>query len=164
MSPDTLDSRFAALRARLADEAPPVRVDDAIARAIAARAARAAVSPAARWPWPRLLPVWAALAAAVVLVAFVAHRSLLAPGAPAPAVALSASDRAATWRGSPFIPLVSLAELEQASDTVIVTTTMPRMQLSDLGVPVDPAGAADAISAEFLVRNDGAVLAVRFDR
>lgn len=165
MTDESLDQRLDALCARLATEAPPPRVDQAIERAIAARTARtarAAKAPPARRRWPELLPAWSVGVAAVVLVAIVGHGGWGEGDAPALGpVSVPADTR---LRAGPFIPLVSLAELEAASDTLVVSTTIPRMQLSDLGVPVDPASAADAVAAEFLVGKDGAVLAVRFER
>ena len=45
---------------------------------------------------------------------------------------------------------------------MIVTARLPRMTLAQLGLPINPARAADTIDTELLVRPDGSVLAVRF--
>lgn len=166
MNDSELDHRLAQLRNALAAEEPPPRVDDAIRRAISARSSGSSTARAWhwRWSWPR---AWLALPAALgaaLLAVLVAHRVLLAPAAVDDQPRPGADGMAGVMRGGPFIPLVSLSELEAASDTLVVSTTMPRMQLSELGVPVDPAGAVDAVGAEFLVRADGAVLAVRLSR
>jgi hypothetical protein len=61
-----------------------------------------------------------------------------------------------------FMPVVPVAEIERASDALVVPARMPRMSLAQFGLPVDPARADDAIDTELLVRRDGALLAYRF--
>jgi hypothetical protein len=65
-------------------------------------------------------------------------------------------------KGDEFMALVPLADLEKAGDAMVVSARLPRMTLAQLGLPVNPARAADAIDTELLVRRDGSVLAVRF--
>lgn len=154
-----LDARLAALRDAIADEAPPLSTDRAIAAAVARAARDGTRKPGAlrrfdAWfAWPL------ALAASITLLSLVIRTvppSSLADPAPAgPAV----QDLPVT---ASFMPLVPLAELERAGDAMIVPARMSRMSLAQFGLPVDPARAADAIDAEVLVRSDGAMLALRF--
>lgn len=152
-----LDRDLAALRAAVAHALPPPAVDDAIAAAIAraqrqpTRAGRGARA-SERWlAWPL------ALAASIAVLSFVVRsvppESVLALPVPAPAQRASGHD---------FMPVVPLADLEAAGEAVVVPARVPRMTLAQLGLPVNPARAADAIDTELLVRHDGAVLAVRF--
>jgi len=149
--PSELDRRFAALKDAVADASPPTATDDAIAAAIARAERKNAQGPARdRWlAWPL------ALAASIAALSFVVRS--LPPEAvvaePAPA-ALHASDE--------FMPVVPLSDIEGAGDTLVVPARLPRMTLAQLGLPVNPARAADAIDTELLIRRDGSVLAVRF--
>ena len=68
----------------------------------------------------------------------------------------------ATGTAAEFMPVVPIADIERAGDTMVVPARLPRMTLAQLGLPVNPARAADAIDTELLVRRDGSVLAVRF--
>ena len=61
-----------------------------------------------------------------------------------------------------FLPVVPVTELAQADDAWVVSAQLSRMTLAQLGLPVDPALAADVVDTELLVRPDGALLAVRF--
>ncbi len=149
--PSELDRRFAALKDAVADASPPAATDDAIAAAIARAERKNAQGPARdRWlAWPL------ALAASIAALSFVVRS--LPPEAvvaePAPA-ALHASDE--------FMPVVPLSDIEGAGETLVVPARLPRMTLAQLGLPVNPARAADAIDTELLIRRDGSVLAVRF--
>jgi len=60
-----------------------------------------------------------------------------------------------------FVPVVPLADIENAGDALVVPARVSRMTLAQLGFPVNPASAADAVDAELLVRGDGSLLAVR---
>lgn len=155
-SPCDLDRYFAALQSVTAEALPPPATDRGIAAAIA-RAQRQAPRTDAR---PRGSDRWLAwplaVAASIALLSFVV-RSLphdAAVGAPPAATARSS--------GNEFMPLVPLADIENASDALVVPARLPRMTLAQLGLPVNPARAADAIDTELLVRRDGSVLAVRF--
>lgn len=154
---DDLDRGFAALKAAVADALPPPAVDRAIAHAIerAQRQPLPATAPARgndRWlAWPL------ALAASIAVLSFVVRS--LPPEAVLAEPAPLAVQREA---GRDFMPVVPIADIEAAGDTVVVPARVPRMTLAQLGLPVNPARAADAIDTELLVRRDGSVLAVRF--
>ena len=157
-----LDAHLAALREAIAAEAPPPSTDRAVAAAIArARRVRRA---AGRMPaWLRRVDAWfawpIALAASITLLSLVI-RSVPPPSPADPDVVRgSVQDLPRT---ASFMPLVPLAELERAGDTLVVPARMSRMSLAQFGLPVNPARAADAIDTELLVRPDGAVLALRF--
>lgn len=154
-----LDNQIAALRSALGDLEPPITVDAAIERAIRGRASaqrRARIARAA------VVPL--AIAATIAGIALV-NRSLLAPERSAPALT-DASTAAAPARtesgGTAFVPLVSLAELEHTRETLVVAMQLPRTSLTEFGVAVNPARAADSVPTELLIRPDGAVLAIRF--
>lgn len=155
-APSDLDRRFAVLKDAVADALPPPATDRGVAAAIARaqrNAPRAASRPRGgeRWlAWPL------ALAASIAVLSFVV-RSL--PPETVVAEPTAAATRAA---GNEFMPLVPLADIESAGDAMVVPARLPRMTLAQLGLPVNPARAAEAIDAELLVRRDGSVLAVRF--
>ena len=149
MSNADLDRRFAALKDAVAGELPPPAADRAIAAAVsrAARAPRAAAR-GERWlAWPL------ALAATIAVLSFVVRS--LPPEAIVSEPALKAS-------GDEFLAVVPFADIESAGDALVVPARLPRTTLAQLGLPINPARAADAIDAELLVRRDGSVLAVRF--
>ncbi|MFO1316499.1 MAG: hypothetical protein U1F58_12925 [Burkholderiales bacterium] len=153
--PSDLDRRLAALRESVADALPPPATDHAIAAAVA-RAARRTPQPGPRratgdrWlAWP--LALAASIAALSFVVRSLPPEAVVAEPAAAPASA-----------AAEFMPVVPLADIERAGDTVVVPARLPRMTLAQLGLPVNPARAADAIDTELLVRRDGSVLAVRF--
>lgn len=148
-----LDRRFAALKSSVADALPPAATDAGIAAAIARarRTPRAAARTSGRWlAWPLAL-------AATIAVLTVVVRSLPPESIVAEPVASAAQDGARD-----FMPVVPLADIENAGDALVVPARLPRMTLAQLGLPVNPARAADAIDTELLIRRDGAVLAVRF--
>src|SRR5262245_24733943 len=149
----SLDARFAALRLATADALPPAETDRAIADAITrARAARPARAPA-RFRWPAW-PVWAAFATAAAIAVVMLR--------PLPTAVVDDSLRVAeTPADDAFVPVVPLADIERAGDALVVPARVPRMTLAELGFPVNPARAADAVDAELLVRGDGTLLAVR---
>ena len=64
--------------------------------------------------------------------------------------------------GEEFMPVVPMADIESAGDALVVAARLPRTTLAQLGLPINPARAADTIDTELLVRRDGSVLAVRF--
>jgi hypothetical protein len=154
--PSDLDHRFAALRSAVADALPPPATDRGIAAAIA-RAERNAPRAASH---PRDSDRW--LAWPLALAASVAVLSFLVRSLPPAAVVTEPTSAATQAAGNEFMPLVPLADIESAGDTMVVPARLPRMTLAQLGLPVNPARAAEAIDAELLVRRDGSVLAVRF--
>ena len=145
-----LDAKLGELRESLAHAVPPPSTD----RAISAAIAKAQHSRGKNRP--RRFEAWLAwplgLAASIAVLSFVL-RSL-----PQTAYEAEPAAEAAT----PFMPVVPIAEIERAGDTLVMPARMSRMSLAQFGLPIDPARAADAIDAELLVRPDGAVLAVRF--
>jgi hypothetical protein len=149
MSDTDLDRRFAALKEAAAGELPPLATD----RAIAAAVARAGRAPRTAMRGDRWL-VWPlALAASIAVLSFVV-RSLPPEAVVAPPAVRTGGDE--------FLPVVPIADIERAGDALVVPARLPRTTLAQLGLPINPARAADAIDAELLVRRDGSVLAVRF--
>ncbi|MFO1313836.1 MAG: hypothetical protein U1F41_17415 [Burkholderiales bacterium] len=153
MNDTNLDRGFAALKASVAGEQPPLATDRAIDAAIRGAATGAKRAPAStrgdRWlAWPL------ALAASIAILSFVV-RSL-------PPEAVVAEPAAFKSSGDEFMPVVPIADIERAGDAMVVPARLPRTTLAQLGLPINPARAADAIDAELLVRRDGSVLAVRF--
>ena len=147
-----LDRQFAALKEAVADAMPPESTDRAVATAIA-RAQRSprrkARPPGDRWlAWP------------LALAASIAVLSLIVRSLPPEAVVAEPTARAAD--SDDFVPVVPIADIERAGDTLVVPAKLPRTTLAQLGLPINPARAADTIDTELLVRRDGAVLAVRF--
>jgi hypothetical protein len=156
-SSDRLDRAIAALKTDTA-QAPPPAVDAAVAAAIARRNARRRVT--ARWhAWTWVVAPAAVAASAAAL--FIAQRASLdwVPDDPS---AIASAEARSPIAATQFMPVVSMAELEQSGNALIVPARLPRMTLAELGLPVNPARAADAIDAELLVRRDGTLLAVRF--
>ena len=150
-APTDLDRRLAALKESVADALPPPAVDQAVAAAVA----RAAQRPVRRSAGDRWLAWPLALAASIAVLSFVV-RSL------PPEAIVAEPPAAATGTAAEFMPVVPIADIERAGDTMVVPARLPRMTLAQLGLPVNPARAADAIDTELLVRRDGSVLAVRF--
>lgn len=149
--PDSeLDRGLAALRGAVADASPPPETDRAVAAAIARaqRAPRRGSRYTSRW-----LAFPLALAASIAVLSFVVR--WLPPEA-------VVAEPAAISGGDEFMPVVPLADIERASDALVVPARLPRTTLAQLGLPINPARAADTIDAELLVRPDGSVLAVRF--
>ena len=151
MSNDPLDRRLAALKDAVVAELPPTATDRAVATAVArARRTTRAAARGDRWlAWPLAL-------AASIAVLSVVVRSL-----PPEAVVQDAAVIAQA-PGDAFMPVVPIADIESATDALVVPARLPRTTLAQLGLPINPARAADAIDTELLVRRDGSVLAVRF--
>ena len=121
------------------------------ARAALAARARSRVRNGDRWlAWPL------ALAASIALLSFVV-RSL-------PPEAIVAEPAPASLRGRRRVPAGRSARRHRAGAATpwSCPARLPRTTLAQLGLPINPARAADAIDAELLVRRDGSVLAVRF--
>ncbi|MFO1302566.1 MAG: hypothetical protein U1F54_02480 [Burkholderiales bacterium] len=153
MNQSRLDRAFAALKESVAGELPPPATDRSLDAAIRVAAGRAGRAPRAangdRWlAWP------IALAASIAILSFVV-RSL-------PPEAVVAEPIEVTAAGDEFMPVVPIADIERAGDALVVPARLPRTTLAQLGLPINPARAADAIDAELLVRRDGSVLAIRF--
>ena len=155
MTDSDLDRRLAALKEATADALPPPSTDRAVEAAIAR--AKRAPPPAARSRGERWLAWPLALAASIAVLSFVVH-SL----PPETVVAPETKPVATRTGGDEFMPVVPIADIERARDALVVPARLPRMTLAQLGLPINPARAADAIDTELLVRRDGSVLAVRF--
>lgn len=127
--------------------------DDAVLQAMQARfAERQRAGRRNRWRWALAGP---ALCASV-LVACVWLLGSAPPGESGATVA----------RGSDFIVLVSADrwaayEKAGAGRAWLVPTEVPRERLALLGLPYDPAAAAEPVHAELLVHASGDVLAMR---
>jgi hypothetical protein len=155
MDEDALQDRLSALKAEFAALRAPAEVDRAIASAIA-RAERAkARSGRRRWAYLFTYGLPAAFAAAAT-IAIVAWTLRASPEGetPVPKLALPAA--------SEFIPVVPITDLASTRGAYVVSTPVPRTMLAELGLPINPALAAEPVASELLVRADGTVLAVRF--
>jgi len=140
------------------------------------------------WPAGEPNEGWGAWAGAATLVGVLGLSGGLAlrpvppaPGASPVAVAGASGGglhaAAADEAGMPamhFVPLVSpervraLADAQGSGDAAgsetpawVVTTEMPQERLAAIGLPYDPARAAERVRAELLVAASGEVLAVR---
>lgn len=143
---DHLDSQLQALRAETAALNAPRCVEKELMDAFAKQHARR------RWYQriPRLaLPAGGAIALAALAVVVLLK-------APAGAPQLIQRDA-----GGVFIALDSLERIEGESNTRMIETEVPRMELASLGVPVTPENAGDSVLAEMLVSADGEPLALR---
>ncbi len=152
-----LEPWFEAARADLAARHAPPWIESALrARAEerqllrslrqAADRTRPPAQPAGRGLWWLGVPV---VAAAALLLA-IGLPALTAPPAP--------SDPSA----AAFMALAPLDEIAAERSAVLVPGIVPRAQLAEYGLPVDPARADQPAHAEFLLSPRGAVLAVRF--
>jgi hypothetical protein len=152
-----LDRQLAALRVSVASLDPPERVDRAIADAVEHNAGGRRARRAWRLAQPAWLTASVALAATVAFVAIVGRDAMRTPALDAnPPPAAADSDR--LW----FLPVVPVAELAKTEDALVVSAQLSRITLAQLGLPIDPALAADVVDTELLVRPDGGLLAVRF--
>lgn len=158
-----LDRWLAAARDELALREPPPWSDGELRARIEERLALQAIAGSPRAPQPRARPraasaerrflVWlgapamAAGAIALLLVAAALLRFGAGPAALPP---------------PPFIALTSIDAIAAEPGKVVVPARVPRAQLADYGLPVDPARADVPAQAEFLLSARGVVLAVRF--
>ncbi len=158
-----LDRWLAAAREELARREPPPWSEGELSARIDERLALQAVADSPPALQPRAQPraasakrrllVWlgapamAAGAFALLLVAATLLRSGAGPAALPPA---------------PFIALTSIDAIAAEPGKVVVPARVPRAQLADYGLPVDPARADVPAQAEFLLSARGVVLAVRF--
>lgn len=139
---------------------PPPRVHAALLRSL--NLPRAALAPArpglaqtaSQW---LVRQRWSAAVVALLAV-LVAASVLEVPFGVAPI----AADVADGYDG--FVPVGNTASLSTGSTAWLVRTEMSRQQLVTLGLPFDPARAADRVPAEVLLRPNGELLAVRLVR
>lgn len=165
-APQGLDAWLGAAREDLRHMTPPpwlqaqliARVDER--RALEAlRQCAAPLAPTERPAGPRSrgprlvqrLALWFGLPAAALAVLLWAG-VLLRPLAPQPSAPAPA----------PFLALAPLDSIAAARDAVVVPAQVPRAQLADYGLPIDPARADQPARAELLMSAHGVVLAVRF--
>lgn len=149
-----IDAWLAAARVDLARRGPPAWVEaQLLARAEEQRLLRSLrriegpprrVRPGRRWLGWLALPV-AAMAALLLVVA----------------VAVPTGPDAEPSRAS-FIALAPIEQIAAERGAVLVPGQVPRAQLADYGLPVDPARADEPARADFLLSSRGVVLAVRF--
>lgn len=149
-----LEPWLAAARTDLAQRTPPAWIEaQLLARAEEQRLLqslrrhappRRRLRPARRWLGWLALPV----AATAALLLAIALSVLTAPDAEP--------------GGASFIALAPLDEIAAERGTVVVPGQVPRAQLADYGLPVDPARADEPARADFLLSSRGVVLAVRF--
>jgi hypothetical protein len=138
-----------------AQELRHLQPPDALRDRIAARW-RAVAAPPPRWRLP-VAAVWSG--AAVCALAFgVSLLLLLQPPGPQPDVLEPSA--------SGFVPLVGPERWRQltrdsATPAWLVTTEMPRERLAAIGLPFDPARAAEPVRAELLMHASGDVIALR---
>ena len=176
--PSDLHARLTRLRETAAAIQPPAYVEaqlaarlfDSPASATAARAAKAPRAPARssrltstraeRWgawiAWPVSVTAVAGLVSWMVYTNPAVAPEQVEPAAPSYEVAADAS------AGTPFLALTSLDNIPAGTRNEIVSATLPRSTLAEFGLPVSPMRAAEPIDAEFLVGDNGGVLAVRF--
>jgi hypothetical protein len=151
-----LDDRLRELGDAVALHEPPPAVDRAVATAIEGSARRGARVPRSeraseRWvAWP------IALAASIFAISFIVRQA--PPQDPVPV----ASADALREVSREFLAVAPVDEIARAGDAYVLPARLPRMALSQLGLPVDPQRVGEAVDTELLVRPDGAVLALRF--
>ncbi|MBB5202714.1 hypothetical protein HNQ51_000007 [Inhella inkyongensis] len=108
-----------------------------------------ALTASSRWQRPLV-----GAGALLTLLALAFALSLLRLDRPAPAPDLG------------YLPLVSAeqwAQVQNGGEPVwIVPTELPRERLALMGLPYDPARAAEAVRADVMLHRNGQVLAVRF--
>ena len=156
MTAQRLDDQLRALGAGLASHEPTPAVDRAIAAAIAGSARRNArahrrEAASERWlAWP------IALAASIFAISFIVRQ------APPQDLLPVASSEALREVSREFLPLAPADVIARAGDAYVLPASLPRMALSQLGLPVDPQRVGEAVDTELLVRPDGAVIAIRF--
>ena len=156
-----MDVALADARAHLAACAPPPRVHAALRRSLSLPIAAPAATPVnalqsvAQW---LVRQRWSAVAVALLAVVVVAGL-LDVPWGVAPIAADLADNE-----GDGFVPVGNTAALPTGSTAWLVRTEMSRQQLASLGLPFDPARAAERVPAEVLLRPNGELLAVRLVR
>jgi hypothetical protein len=158
-----LDQWLSAGRADLAQRGPDALAEQrTLARWREASALQSvATARTAEAPPPRnarrafgLRPLWFGIPVALSVCAIALIGAL--------ALVPAAEPQAVEARSTPFIALASADEIERAGPPVLFTSQVPRVTMTDYGLPVDPARADQPVDAEFLMSRTGLVLAVRF--
>ncbi|OYT91489.1 MAG: hypothetical protein CFE43_13325 [Burkholderiales bacterium PBB3] len=147
-------------RTLLHDCAPPPRVQVALHKSLGLPLP--SLSAVRASPWQQAVDWlvrqrWSAAVVALVLVCVVAGVAELGmpPGRPPMRHAMD------DLVGGGFMPVGNPAGLANGATAWLVSTEMSRQQLITLGLPFDPARAADTVPAEVLLRPNGELLAVR---
>jgi hypothetical protein len=142
--------------ARVLDaQQPPPQLREAVLRRVArapspqpggaGHTPRLALRPARRW-W-----AWSGGAAVAAMLVGASALLVLAPPAAVP-----------QRGGGEFLPLVPREDWpDEASPAWLVSSELPQERLAALGLPYDPARAAERVRAELLVHPSGLVLALR---
>jgi hypothetical protein len=142
-----LDPHLRRVANELAAQLPPGDLRDRIHRAVRHREETSA------WWKPAL--AWTGAATAAVAL-FVALHVVRAP-----------AEEQATVLASDFVPVGTGDRWREAlarGTAWLVPTELPQAQLAALGLPYDPARAAESVRAQLLVHSSGDVLAVRVIR
>ena len=100
---------------------------------------------------------WSAAAVALVMVCVVAAVSELSGPYGRPPLRNGLDD----FYSGGFMPVGNPIGLTNGATAWLVSTEMSRQQLVTLGLPFDPARAAEMVPAEVLLRPNGELLAVR---
>lgn len=156
-----VSAALADARAHLNACEPPPRVHAALLRSLnlpraqAGSQQRGAMQTLMQW---LMRQRWSA--AAVALLAIVVVGSVLEIPFGVTPIAADLPDSYADG----FVPVGNTAALTTGSTAWLVRTEMSPQQLVTLGLPFDPARAADRVPAEVLLRPNGELLAVRLIR
>lgn len=156
-----LKAALADARRLLQDCEPPPRVQVALHKSMGMPLpSLSAVRPSA-WQQATAWLVrqrWSAVVVALLLVCLVAaFVEFAVPHGPPPL-----QPSVGEMYGDGFMPVGNPAGLANGATAWLVSTEMSRQQLIALGLPFDPARAADTVPAEVLLRPNGELLAVRF--
>lgn len=149
-----LDRRLAALREELETRQAPAAVEAKLLQAFARRHRRPWVARAGQWFAPAI-----GLAASAGMAAWIA----LAPVSDA-GIAERGATVAAGEDGAPFLALQPLERIAAEREPRLIETTVPRVMLASLGLPVNPEVAGESMRAQMLVAADGEPLAMRLSR
>jgi hypothetical protein len=158
-----LDRWLAAARDQLARREPPPWSEGELRARIDERLALQAVAGSRPAMRPRAQP--RAASAKRRLLGWLGARAMAAGAFALLLVAgtlLRAGGGSAALPPAPFIALTSIDAIAAEPGKVVVPARVPRAQLADYGLPVDPARADVPAQAEFLLSARGVVLAVRF--
>ena len=148
--PETLAQVLARAAQELQAQEPPAGLRESLLRRVAPPGAPVApaVPAAARPRWRAW--AWSGGVAALAMLLVASTVLLLVPPPAAPG------------GGGDFVPLVAREDWpDEASAAWLVPSELPQERLAALGLPYDPARAAEPVRAELLVHPSGLVLALR---
>ena len=149
-----LDQKLAQLRTGMAGIDTPACVEKELMQAFAAEFAQ-------RRPWYRRLGLlkWSAAGIGSLVTVVVLGLLLMSPHITKDLHETNALVR--IDNGAAFIALDSFERIEAEPAPRLVETAVPRTMLAELGLPVTPENAGDAVRAEMLVGAGGEPLALR---